>query len=78
MGDLEIIEMLLQHPKLKDQVLVSDREISGQFKSDFMMNGASAMNDMYTEIKDAIADRKTARVFDEIFIEREPQTETAN
>lgn len=78
MGDLEIIEMLLHHPHLKDQVMVRDNEISDQFKAAFRTKNPEGMQNMYNEIKDAMPGRRTARVFDEIFIERVLETETAN
>ncbi|TQI71781.1 hypothetical protein JM79_2729 [Gramella sp. Hel_I_59] len=68
MNDLEIIEYLLEHPDLKDQVLVSDNEIGAQFKEGFKTDTA-LMRKVAGEINEKF-DRSTTRVHDEIFIER--------
>lgn len=78
MTDLEIIELLLNHPFLQDQVRVTDTEISGRFNRAVMHNSPEKVEAIYTEIADAMPGRKTTRLYDDVIIEREPETETAN
>ena len=74
MNDLEIIELLLQHPYLMDQVRVTDTEIKVQFKRSFMRNSPEKVESMFNEMEDAMPGRKLTRFYDDIEIERQPET----
>lgn len=74
MNDLEVIEYLLQHPAFKGQVLVSDKEISSQFKWELLGNQEERRR-IFSEVSVAVNKgdqpiRCISRIYDEIFIPR--------
>ena len=68
MDDLKIIELLLAHCDLEDQLHVSDREISISFKENIAYD-----RDYFSQLRRAISEttgRKVARVQKKLFVSR--------